>query len=119
MPPTHTPPPPPPAPPPPPLPPKTPTPPPPPSPPPLLPFSFGLPLAFVAPLILGTMFWLACNILVRWYPWSYFFWGTALIALIALPALFLTELRTSGNYLASVITPEEAKRACIAQGIKT
>jgi hypothetical protein len=79
-------------------------------------FIFGLPLAFVGPLVLGTMFWMACGMLYRWYAWWYFFLGTSALAI---PALFVTELRTGGSYLSEVISPEEAKRAEIAQGIKT
>jgi hypothetical protein len=78
-------------------------------------FIFGLPLALVGPLVLGTMFWFACGMLYQWYPWLYFFLGTSVVAI---PALFVTELRTAGNYLSEAVTPAEAKQAAIAQNVK-
>jgi hypothetical protein len=75
----------------------------------------GVPLTFLGPVVLGTMFWVACGMLWHWYGWWIFFLGTSVVAI---PALVVTEMRTGGRYLSEVITPEEARRAEIAQGVK-
>ncbi len=60
----------------------------------------GAPLCFVAALILGTLFWISIGRLLHFaYPWSYWFWGTALLTI---PLLFRTEIRTNGDYLGAV-----------------
>lgn len=61
---------------------------------------FGLPLCLVPPFVLGTIFWFAYgNLFDTWYSWQWFFLGTSAIAL---PLLFLLELRTRGDYLGDV-----------------
>ncbi|MCB9855115.1 MAG: hypothetical protein H6818_05455 [Phycisphaerales bacterium] len=60
----------------------------------------GTPLCFVAALILGTIFWFSIGRMLKFaYPWSYFFWGTALITI---PLLFRTEIQTRGDFLGGV-----------------
>jgi hypothetical protein len=65
--------------------------------------------------MLSTMFWIATGLLHHFYPWSWFFWGTCAIVI---PTLFFTEIRTAGNYMSEVISPEEAQRAQIAHGMQ-
>jgi len=79
-------------------------------------FVFGLPLLFLGPAVLGTMFWVACILLYQWYPWTWFFLGTCAVAI---PALFVTEIRTAGEFMSAAITPDQANRAMAAQAVKT
>ncbi|MBK8269715.1 MAG: hypothetical protein IPK83_16045 [Planctomycetes bacterium] len=34
----------------------------------------GVPLCFVAPFLLGTLFWFSCGMLFGWHSWIWFFW---------------------------------------------
>jgi uncharacterized membrane protein YjfL (UPF0719 family) len=77
-------------------------------------YIFGIPLMFLGPLMLGTMFWLSCLLLYRWYPWTWFFWGTCAIVI---PVLIYTEIRTSGAFMSEAISEEEATRGQIAHGM--
>lgn len=62
----------------------------------LLGMLLGLPLCFIAPLTLGSVFWLSSGMLFGWYPWSWFFFGSAAILI---PLLFHLEVRTAGSFL--------------------
>jgi len=63
----------------------------------ILAFASGVPLCFLAPLILGSALWMSAHFgLSRWTPWWWWFGG---VALLGIPSLFRLELRTSGGYL--------------------
>ncbi|HWE93385.1 MAG TPA: hypothetical protein VG269_05370, partial [Tepidisphaeraceae bacterium] len=60
----------------------------------------GLPASLLGPSVVATLFWLACLPWGYWFPWTEFF---AAAAVVILPALYLLEIRTSGNYLSERI----------------
>ncbi|MFQ5502965.1 MAG: hypothetical protein ACE5EQ_11810 [Phycisphaerae bacterium] len=58
---------------------------------------FGFPFIFVAPLILGSIFWFVTGSLTdQWYHWNWFFLG---LSIITAPLLFRLEMQTGGDYL--------------------
>jgi hypothetical protein len=59
----------------------------------------GFPLCFLAPLFLGSVFWLISAQFLGWHPWWWFFAG---FSLLTIPLLFRMELRTGGDYLGDV-----------------
>ncbi len=61
---------------------------------------FGLPLSFVAALVLGSMFWMAAFFLGWQYPWSWFFLTTAAVTI---PLLYHLELRTDGQFVSEAV----------------
>ncbi len=57
---------------------------------------FGIPLSFLGPLVLASIFWLVIGRLTEhWYPWS---WYVAALSIVAIPLLFRLESRTGGKY---------------------
>ena len=64
-------------------------------------FLLGLPASLLGPAVVATLAWLACLPWGSLYPWLTFF-GWA--ALVMLPALYLLEMRTAGNFLAERVT---------------
>ena len=61
----------------------------------------GLPLTFVGPLILATIFWFVCVRLIQWHvPWWWLFLG---LTVVMVPLLFRLEVRTAGRYLDEVM----------------
>ena len=56
----------------------------------------GLPLCFLAPLMLGSLFWFSSGMLFGWHPWTWFVFGSAVILI---PLLIHLEVRTAGNFL--------------------
>jgi hypothetical protein len=60
----------------------------------------GIPMLLLGPLILGTLFWFATGMLLRFYPWSWFFWG---FVVVLIPLLFWTERGTRGTYFADTV----------------
>lgn len=56
----------------------------------------GVPLCFVAPFLLGTLFWFSCGMLFGWHSWIWFFLG---MAALTIPLLIHLEWRTGGNFL--------------------
>ena len=66
----------------------------------------GLPLCLVAAFTLGPLFWIAFGrAFGLGYPWYCWVAGTALLTI---PLLFRTELRTGGDYLGDVARSGEA-----------
>lgn len=55
----------------------------------------GLPLLFIGPLVLGSIFWFSTWRLYEYYPWSWFFEGAVLIVV---PLLFFSEARHRGGW---------------------
>lgn len=69
----------------------------------------GLPLCLVAAFTLGPIFWIAFGrAFGLGYPWYYWVSGTALLTI---PLLFRTELRTGGDYLGNVARSGETINA--------
>ncbi len=68
---------------------------------------FGLPLCFVGPFVLASLFWFSAGQLVGWYPWIWYFWGCAIFIF---PLLIRLEIRTGGNFLG------EASRDFVTDG---
>ena len=61
----------------------------------------GLPLTFVGPLLLATVFWFACVRLTQWHvPW---WWLSLGLTVVMVPLLFRLEVRTAGLYLDEVL----------------
>lgn len=56
----------------------------------------GLPASLLGPFVVATLFWMACLPWGYWLPWGESFAGAAAVLL---PALYLLEIRTSGNFL--------------------
>lgn len=57
----------------------------------------GLPLVFIAPLILGAIFWFVSIMLLDgWYHWGWFFLA---LTVITVPLLFRLEIQSAGDYL--------------------
>ena len=75
----------------------------------------GLPVSLLGPAVVATLFWLAGM------PWGYWFQWTTVFgwaALIMLPALYMLEIRTKGNYLGERVD-EITPLPPIARGIFT
>jgi hypothetical protein len=60
----------------------------------------GVPMLFIGPLALASLFWFATLNLFGYYPWTWFFWG---FVVILIPLLFWTERRTRGGFLADTV----------------
>lgn len=57
----------------------------------------GIPLCFVGPLLLATIFWMAVLFgMHKWTPWT---WWFGALSLLAIPSLFRLELRSGGRFL--------------------
>jgi len=75
----------------------------------------GLPASLLGPVVVATLYWLAAM------PWGYSFdWMTVFgwTALVMLPALYILEIRTKGNYLSERVD-EMTPLPPIARGIFT
>lgn len=65
----------------------------------------GAPLALLAPLFLGTIFWYACGSMCSWWlPWKLWVAG---LTLVTVPMLLHLEWRTRGTYLSQTATSSE------------
>lgn len=61
----------------------------------------GLPLCFVAAVMLGSIFWFSFGLMFNvGYPWHIWVLGTALITI---PLLFRMEIKTKGDFLGGVM----------------
>jgi hypothetical protein len=61
----------------------------------------GLPFCFVAAVMLGSIFWFSFGLMFNvGYPWHIWVLGTALITI---PLLFHTEIKTKGDFLGGVM----------------
>lgn len=75
----------------------------------------GLPASLLGPAVVATLFWVAAMPLGLWVEWTTAFgWAS----LIMLPALYMLEIRTKGNFLAERVD-EITPLPPIARGIFT
>lgn len=57
----------------------------------------GVPLCFLGPVILGSIFWMAALFgLRKWTPWLWWFGG---VSILGIPSAFRLEIRSRGKFL--------------------
>jgi hypothetical protein len=57
----------------------------------------AIPLMFIGPLLLATVFWFATAQLYAYFPWTWFFLG---LCVVMIPAMLAGEARQRGGYFA-------------------
>lgn len=60
----------------------------------------GVPLCFLAPLFLGSLFWFSTGMLNVWYPWLWFILGASAVVI---PLLLRLEIQTAGDFLGHAV----------------